>query len=719
MNIRHPLTILCLCIIFLAACKSSVNKEQYKTWEVVGGDKASTHYSALDQIDTSNVATLQPAWIFHTGDADTAAHSEIECNPIVVNGILYATSPKLKLIALDAATGKLKWSFDPFAENGSPNLSLNFSRGVSYWKDGNDQRIFFTAGDQLFAVNALTGKLIKNFGDSGKVNLHEGLGSAASNLFVVATSPGMIYQNLIIIGSRVSEGADAAPGFIHAFDVRTGKLTWVFHTIPEKGEPGYNTWLHDSLNHPTGGANNWCGMSLDEKTGIIYIPLGSASPDFFGSHRKGKDLYANCLLALNAATGKLIWYYQTIHHDMWDRDLPCAPTLLTVKQDGKTIQAVAQPTKTAFVFLFNRETGQPLFKINEEPVPTRHLPGEEPWPSQPVPEKPAPFVPHRFSANDINPYVSKQTQDTLLQQWKAMRSYQMFGAPDTIPQVVFPGFDGGAEWGGAATDPGTGMLYINANQIPWILKMIPTQATAKPATMKELGHQLFIANCAVCHGANRKGSGDFPSLINIGEKYKHDQLLQIIEHGRGRMNGFPQIKPEEKNAIIAFLMNQSGKLQSPSEEINTSDPSMNVPYTLAGYTKWRDGNGYPASKPPWGTLTAINLNNGTIKWQVPLGEYPALTAKGIPITGTENYGGPVVTAGGLIIIAATRDSKIRAFDKNTGKLLWQANLPYPGFATPATYLVNGKQYIVIACGGGKLETASGDAYVAFALPDGK
>lgn len=703
--------------VLLMSCSRSANTE-YKTWKVVLGDKGSTHYSSLRQINRRNVKNLRVAWTYHTGDADTNGHSQIECNPIIVNGLLYGTSPKLKLFAVNAATGKQVWVYNPAADVKKTILALNSNRGVTYWENGSDKRVFYTVGDHLYAVNALTGKLITSFGDSGKVNLHIGLGAVARHLYVAATSPGIIYKNLLIMGSRVSEGPDAAPGFIRAFDTRTGKLVWNFHTIPQKGEPNFDTWPPDSAGVLKGGVNNWAGMSMDQKRGILYAPIGSASPDFFGGYRKGKDLYANCLLAINAATGKLLWYYQTVHHDLWDRDLPAPPVLLSVMHNGKKVDAVAQTTKTGFVFLFNRLTGQPLFPIKETPVLTKnHLPDEAPWPTQPIPQIPPPFMKQSFSEKDIDPYATPADRDTLIKEWKQYDPPKLFTPPSLKGQILFPGFDGGAEWGGAAVDPHSGVLFVNANDVPWILKMISTSSRAKKGTVASIGHNLYITNCAICHGSNREGSGDFPSLKNIKSKLTAAQISGMIKTGKGRMPGFPQLDNHQRDAIVAFLDGQIQKAGSQNQKGYAGQPMPTVPYTLAGYTKWRDPHGYPAGPPPWGTLTAINLNKGTIVWQDTLGIYPKLIEKGIPPTGTENYGGPVVTAGGLVFIAATRDHKIRAFDEKTGKMLWQADLPFAGFATPAVYEVNGWEYLVIACGGGKLETPSGDAYVAFSLPE--
>lgn len=712
----------CCLVLFGISCNNHNGRN--KEWTTYLGDKSVSHYSSLNQIDTGNVQRLKVAWIYHTGDADTLRHSQIQCNPIVVNGVLYGTSPRLKLFALNAATGKPEWVFDPFSDTSKTKVQINANRGVTYWCDGNDERIFYAAGSFLYAINAKDGKPVSAFGDKGKIDLHDGLDRDVKDLYVASTSPGIIYKDLLIVGTRGAEGGDAAPGHIRAYDVHTGKRKWIFHTIPHPGEYGYNTWQNKDAWKFTGGANCWAGMSLDEKRGIVYIPTGSATFDFYGGLRKGKNLFADCILALNAATGKLIWYYQTIHHDLWDRDPPAPPNLVTVKHNGKSIDAVAQVTKTGFVFILNRDNGKPLFPVHEVSVPdSSTLVGEQPWPTQPVPEWPKPFVKQSFTEADINDLVPGSSQSVVRTELARLQTGNMFLPPSEKGTVIFPGFDGGAEWGGAAYDPATHFLFVNANQVPWTLHMVKVNAEDKVPveTIAEHGKRIYIDHCMACHGTHREGSGDYPSLQHIDRKYSEDQVLQIINNGRRMMPAFRQIPDKDKKALLSFLLDlKEGEMPfTPSdnkEVITENNDSTFIPYTMTGYNKFRTPEGYPANKPPWGTLTAINLNSGKQVWQIPLGEYPELTKKGIPITGTENYGGPVVTAGGLLFIAATPDGKFRAFNKATGELLWKTSLPAAGFATPSTYSVNGKQYIVIACGGGKLGSPSGDAYVAFTLP---
>lgn len=691
-----------------------------------GGGAENIHYSSLTEIDTSNVSQLQPAWAFHTGDADTSKSSQIQCNPIIVDSIMYITSPTLKVFALHAGSGRKIWEFDPNARSGNSkplNFGLNNSRGVAYWTDGkNDKRIFFIASSFINCINAVTGKLITSFGRNGIVDLHNDLGPDVKDFFVISTSPGIIYKDLFIVGSRVDEGPVAAPGHIRAYDARTGKLKWIFHTIPQPGEFGYDTWEDPNAYKYIGGANAWGGFSMDKKRGILFAPTGSASFDFYGGMRKGQNLFANCLLALDAATGKRIWHYQFIHHDVWDWDTPCAPALVTVKKDGKNVDAVAQITKHGMIWLFNRETGEPLYPINEVPVDTANaLPGEKLWPTQPIPTFSKPFVRQSFTENNLNPYLPDTSLATIKEQLKGYEYGKMFIVPSKKTRVQLPGFDGGGEWGGPSYDPETGMLYVNANEMGWLVTMREMKAkTPEKENYLQAGIRLYEKYCVSCHGADRKGTGNYPTLIDVETKYTFTQALELLNAGRRMMPSFNYLADEEKQAVISYVLDikseHKKEFVAPPQAVDTF---RNLAYSMTGYYKFLSPEGYPAIGPPWGTITAVDLNNGNHVWKTTLGEYPELKAKGIAPTGTENYGSSIVTAGGLLFIAAAKDSKLRAFNKYTGRLLWEYNLPAPGFSTPSMYNINGKQYIVIACGGGKLGTKSGDAYVAFALPEKK
>lgn len=738
--VMHPAAILIFffTIVFFPSCKqASTAGAGYSGWAAYAGTKDGSRYSSNEQINVENVSSLRLAWTYSSKDRDTGNRSQNQCNPIVVDGILYGTSPRLKLFALNAATGEQKWIFDPAAENGAssgdPYAYFKVSRGVMYWQDksGRDRRIFYSAGARTFAINADDGQPIRSFGMNGFIDLSEQLDrEETTNPFVVATTPGIIYQDMMIMGSRVAESADGAPGHIRAYDVHTGARKWIFHTIPHPGEAGYDDWPDKDAWKKLGGANNWAGMSLDEKRGILYVPTGSISGDFYGGFRKGSNLFGNSLIALEAATGKYLWHFQTVHHDLWDRDLPANPNLVTIYKDGKIIDAVAQITKHGYIFIFDRVSGKPVFPVVEKPVPTNGLPGEEVWPTQPIPTLPEPFARQQFTEADVSDLTPEVHQE-MLQKFRKVKHGVMFHPPSKEGSWIFPGFDGGGEWGGAAVDQETGILYVHSTELPWSLTMIdmPEKKTGD-GSAKARGQTVYNKYCLSCHGADLKGNGSsYPSLLETGKKYNETTLRRIIENGKNMMPGFRQLTDDEIKSLSAFLLNsaarETGQAKAATEAkepATTAVPAVTksildeVPYTMTGYNRFLDKNGYPGIKPPWGTLNAVDLNSGKLLWKVPVGEYRELTERGIPPTGTEGYGGPLVTRGGLVFIAASKDAKFRAFDKKTGKVLWETELPVPGYATPATYEVDGVQYVVIACGGGKIGSKSGDQWLAFALP---
>lgn len=707
---------LAVVLLIASGCGKAPKMQDYSTWSEYLGGPDRSHYSSLNEINIKNISRLEKVWEYSSGDS-----GQVQCNPIIVNGVLFGVTASNHLFALDAATGKEKWTLVQPGEG-----TANVNRGVTYWEDGNDKRILYAYGSFLYAVDATTGKVITSFGDQGKVSLKAGLEPNSKDKFVGSTSPGTLFEDLIIMPLRVGEGNGAALGYIQAFNVKTGKLAWVFKTLPEKGQMGASTWpLYTRANEEVGAINNWAGMAVDRERGIIYVPTGSAAFDFYGGNREGENLFANCLLALDAKTGKYIWHFQTVHHDIWDRDLPAPPNLLTVTHDGKRIDAVAQVTKSGFVFLFNRENGDPLFPIDEKAFPKSDLPGEVAWPTQPIPRLPRSFARQTVREDDISLFAENRNE--LLETYRKAKKglYHPLGL---IPTIVLPGADGGAEWGGAAVDP-DGIMYVNANEMPWLFSLSKVDAVggAEDASLTP-GHLLYNSTCITCHGPELKGNpaSGFPSLVAIKGRVDRGTIAKLITSGRGMMPGFSNISATEKQSIIDFLFKEE-KVEAPSVvKAATPAAKKNVPafakqeaplgpYKFNGYNKFLDNNGYPAITPPWGTLTAIDLNTGEHLWQKTLGEVKELTARGLPQTGTENYGGPVVTAGGLLFIAATKDGMFRAFDKKTGKLVWETELPAPGFATPSTYQVNGKQYIVIACGGTKLGTKKGDSYVAFAI----
>lgn len=772
-------------------------------WPVYGGSAADDRYSPLTQIARSNVRRLKVAWRFDTGEV-----GGLQTNPLIVGRMLFGYTPTQKVFAVDAATGKLLWTFD----EGTPGLQP--ARGLSYWTDGHHSILFAGLLSYLYALDPATGRPIRTFGEGGRIDLRKDLDAAdTKDTFAAMTSPGVIYKDTIIVGFRLPETKPALRGDIRAYDVHTGRLRWVFHTVPRPGEPGYETWPKQAWKY-TGSANNWCGMALDVERGIVYVPTGSAVDDFYGGDRLGDDLFSDTLLALDANTGKLLWHFQGVHHDIWDRDFPSPPSLVTVWSGGMRVDAVAQPTKQGFLYLFDRSNGKALFPIDERAFPPSDVPGEKTSPTQPVPQAPAPFARQRLT-EDMLTRRTPEAHAFAVEQFKSFRSDGQFVPFSAEKQtVVFPGFDGGAEWGGSAVDVRTGVLFVNANDVPWTGGLTENNLTG------DLGSDLYLTQCAVCHGGDRRGSPPaFPSLVGVQNHFTDAQITTAIHNGKGRMPAFPGVDDGRLTALLGYLKSGNepgtapkvafvspdrkeiagakiyaahcalchgddllgapsnypgligvrlrltdaqilstihdgkgrmpafpkltegaeakllrflGERELPQPELalisGTSSKqevgSALAPeggesrYRFTGYRKFSDQDGYPAVVPPWGTLSAIDLNTGKYLWRVPLGNYPELAAKGMADTGTENYGGPVVTAGGILFIGATiYDHTFRAFDTRTGKLLWSADLPYAGNATPATYMVDGKQYVVIATSNARNPKApQGAAYVAFALP---
>ena len=766
-------------------------------WPVYGGQSANDHYSPLTQVNRSNVGKLRVAWTL-----DTHEKGGLQTSPLIIGRTLFGYTPSQKVIAVDAATGELLWTFDSGVPGTQP------ARGLTYWHDGSERRLFAGQMNFLYALDPDTGKPISTFGENGRVDLRKNLRGNYQDQSIALTSPGAIYKDLIIVGGRNPETHPAPPGDIRAFDVRTGALRWSFHTIPHPGEEGYETWPSEAWKK-SGAANNWPGMTVDVQRGIVYVPTGSAVFDFYGADRIGDDLYANTLLALNAETGKRIWHFQGVHHDIWDRDFPSPPTLLTLTRDGQRVDALAQTTKQGFIYVFDRISGKPLFPVQERPYPPSDVPGEIAALTQPLPLAPAPFG-RQILTSDMLTNRTPEAHQFALNQFKTLRSAGQF-LPFTVDKltVIFPGFDGGAEWGGSALDPATNVLYVNENEMAWLGGLTPTQAGGTPgerayrnlcsvchgvhregappafpaligiekrlkdkdivlaihqgkgrmpgfpniddvlmpslleylkssltahedkaemsATVQNTktateqntpGAASYQAHCAICHGDQREGIvPSFPALLGLGNRMNKQQTLQLIRDGKGRMPGFTKLGDKELTDLLDYLGIAAANSLSPVD-VATAKDSSEMQYQFTGYRKFLDQDGYPAISPPWGTLNAVDLNTGKYLWKIPFGEYPELAARGMTNTGSENYGGPIVTAGGLVFIGATIfDKKMHAFDSHTGKLLWQTTLSYAGLATPATYMVDGKQYIVIATGGGKDPKApSGGEYVAFALP---
>lgn len=699
--------------------------QSHTTWSDYGGGPDSSQYSALRQINRSNVSHLQVAWVFPTGD-----ENRYFFNPVEAHGLVYVLAENNSIIALNAETGKKVW-----VHRADPHTDIITDRGINYWEsqDGRDRRLLFASNHCLQAIDARTGKQILTFGTNGRVDLKQGLGRDPNTLSLVqSTTPGRVFENLLILGSATNQGYGSAPGDIRAFDVRTGQLAWVFHTIPHPGEFGYDTWPKDAWQR-VGGANCWGEISVDAKRGIAYVPTASPKYNFYGADRLGADLFGDCLLALDARTGKLLWYFQMVHHDIWDYDNTAAPKLLTVWHDGHQVDAVAQVAKTGFVWVFDRITGKPLWPVEERPEPPSDMPGEVTWPTQPFPLKPPPFARQAFTARDLSPSISDpQELVRFRQELGVARNEGLYTPPAMRGTIEMPGNSGGANWGSAAINPADGSLYVVSMDLPCLLGLEREQTgpVSRTESIEQQGHFIFESNCRYCHGSDLKGLPPaIPSLAGISTRLNREQVESIVRQGRGPMPGFARLPEEDLQALMAFLFNPSGALASPDAPATppvttakSSDPPDSQPvHYLTGFGFMMTSTGVPAIKPPWTTLTAYDLNKGTLKWQIPLGEVPDLAAKGIRGTGFPfPRTGPVVTAGGLIF-TATRDHSVRAYDEETGKVLWEKRLDTALQGIPSVYEAGGREYLVVCAASPEMnDTASQGrihgAYVAFALP---
>ena len=666
-------------------------------WPVYLGDSGRSHYSELEQINRANVASLELAWVYDSGEPSGTMYT----SPLVIDGVFYGLSPQLVPFALNAATGEEIW------RNETLDLPGAAQRGLMWWERGSDKRILFAAGAELIALDARDGQPIESFGVGGRLDMRPKENDRGGHFGF--TAPGVVFEDKIITGFSTSEWADSFPGSIRAFSAVDGALVWQFDTIPAPGERGSETWAEGSL-AKAGGANAWTAMALDEERALLFVPTGSATPDFVGAPRLGDNLYANSIVALDARTGEYRWHYQVMRHDLWDRDNPSPPTLVQLERDGQTIDAVTLTTKSGHLFVFDRETGESLHPIFEADTAMEStMPGEVTAATQPISS--IAFSRQRFEVTNRTPEARQAVLETI-------KDYDTrpWAPPKVGTILLFPWYDGGAEWGGSAFDPATNRLILNANDVAG-----PLTLTEIPAGFSKAAS--YAQHCGSCHAPDFSGTDAGPSLVGVIERIGYGEVLKIVGEGKGRMAGFAHLEDYVRNGIVQHLLQSEQAVQAAQSEQSEQtaqpepvidEPTQEITYAHCCYVYLRDHEGLPGNTPPWGTLNSIDLATGKVVWQVPFGNFPTHPELGF---GAVNYGGPVVTKSGLIFIGATPDRKFRAHDTTDGSILWETELTAAAFSTPAVYSVAGKQYVSIAAGGGRMGPPSGSEYFTFALPD--
>jgi quinoprotein glucose dehydrogenase len=667
---------------------TAIDREQFGRWTRSHGDNGARRYSALRQINKENVRELEVAWTFRAGDG----LANIQCTPVVVDGVLYAPTPGKALVALDAATGVERW------RRGFPELRNRLQdtparRGLTYWPGTAEHapRLLVGAGDWIYALDPRSGEPLAGFGTNGRTRIVAG-----------ATAAGAVHKHVLV--------AAGINGDVFGYDVRTGAQLWHFRSVARGEDFGADTW--DS---PASGANGWSGLSIDDTRGIAFIALGAPRPDMVGISRLGDNLFSNCVLALDVLTGRRLWHFQDVRHDIWDLDVVGPPNLVTIIRDGKPVDVVTCMAKSGHLFVLDRVTGKPVFPVRLRRAPTSKLPGERTAAYQPDPELPEPI-----SRSEFHPdMITDRTPEAQEFVKKVVeRSTYGFFEPFTEGRAnLFIGSRGGAEWSGAAVDVPSGRLYVTSNR--WVSRvtvLANDDRERDPKYPPSAGEKVYQVHCAPCHGPARQGIGVAPPLIGLKARMKDAEVLELLAKGRGAMPPNVVLNDAERKELLDYLFRRK---QPPTRAGGGGPTAGDHPkYVFDGFNFLVDHEGYPGIKPPWGLLNCYDLSTGKALWRVPLGEHPELTKQGVPITGAQNLGGASVTAGGLVFVAGTADEKLRAFDADTGVELWSAKLPFAGTAAPAIYEAGGRQFVVItATGGGRVggKSGPGDAYVAFAL----